>query len=86
MGESSRRSCRGATFAGLTKSDVGAIADYLKSLPPVSHKAQGPFGPDDKPPVPRMMVVFPGGNGASTANTSHDAACNLTEKQSNNDI
>src|SRR6267142_5364622 len=45
-------------FAGLTKSDAGAIADYLKSLPPVSHKAQGPFGSGDKPPVPRMMVVF----------------------------
>ena len=46
-------------FAGLTKSDAGAIADYLKSLPPISHKAQGPFGPDDAPPLPRMMVVFP---------------------------
>jgi mono/diheme cytochrome c family protein len=49
-------------FAGLTKSDAGAIADYLKSLPPVSNKAQGPFGSSDKPPVPRMMVVFPAGN------------------------
>ena len=49
-------------FAGLTKSDAVAIADYLKSLPPVSHKAPGPFGPNDKPPVPRMMVVFPAGN------------------------
>src|SRR5690242_13387034 len=48
-------------FAGLTKSDAGAIADYLKSLPPVSHKAQGPFGPDDAPPLPRMMVVYPAG-------------------------
>ena len=49
-------------FAGLTKSDAGAIADYLKSLPPVSHQAQGPFGSGDKPPVPRMMVVFPASN------------------------
>jgi hypothetical protein len=49
-------------FAGLTKSDAGAIADYLKSLTPVSHNVQGPFGPGDKPPVPRMMVVFPAGN------------------------
>jgi mono/diheme cytochrome c family protein len=49
-------------FAGLTKSDAGAIADYLKSLQPVSNKAQGPFGPNDKPPVPRMVVVFPAGN------------------------
>src|ERR1700730_17061247 len=45
-------------FAGLTKSDAGAIADYLKSLPPVSHKVPGPFGSGDKPPVPRMIVVF----------------------------
>jgi hypothetical protein len=49
-------------FAGLTKSDASAIVDYLKSLQPVSHKAQGPFGSGDKPPVPRMMVVFPAGN------------------------
>ena len=49
-------------FAGLTKADAGAIADYLKSLPPVSHNVRGPFGPGDKPPVPRMMVVFPDGN------------------------
>ena len=49
-------------FAGLTKSDAGAIADYLKSLPPVSNKTQGPFGPNDKPPVPRMVVVFPPDN------------------------
>ena len=25
--------------------------DYLKSLPPVSHKALGPFGPGVNPPV-----------------------------------
>ena len=49
-------------FARLTKSDAGAIADYLKSLPPVSQRAQGPFGSGDKPPVPRLMVVFPAGN------------------------
>jgi mono/diheme cytochrome c family protein len=46
-------------FSGLTKSDASAIAEYLKSLPPVSHKVPGPFGPGDKPPVPRMMMVFP---------------------------
>ncbi len=59
-------------FAGLTKSDAGAIADYLKSLPPVSHSAPGPFGPGETPPVPRMMVVFPEGNGGDCANSSHD--------------
>jgi mono/diheme cytochrome c family protein len=67
-------------FAGLTKSDAGAIADYLKSLPPVSHKALGPFGPGDIPPVPRMMVVYPTRNGASTANTSHDDRTQLDRK------
>jgi len=49
-------------FAGLTKSDAGAVADYLKSLPPVSHKVEGPFGSGEKPSVPRMTVVFPAGN------------------------
>ena len=38
-------------FAKLTKADVEAIADYLKSLPPVRNKAAGPFGPDEKVPV-----------------------------------
>ena len=70
-------------FAGLTKSDAGAIADYLKSLPPVSHKAQGPFGPGDKPPVPRMMVVFPAGNRLAQ---SRATARNLRDRHSNNDI
>ncbi|WP_245296963.1 MULTISPECIES: cytochrome c [Rhodomicrobium] len=38
-------------FARLTKADAEAIADYLKSLPPVRNKAAGPFGPDEKVPV-----------------------------------
>jgi mono/diheme cytochrome c family protein len=67
-------------FAGLTKSDAGAIADYLKSLPPVSHKVPGPFGPDDKPPVPRMMVVLPATGDADAANTSHNASTQLDRK------
>jgi mono/diheme cytochrome c family protein len=46
-------------FANLTKSDVQAIAAYLKSLPPVSHKVLGPFGPDEKAAVSRMKVVPP---------------------------
>jgi mono/diheme cytochrome c family protein len=39
------------SFAHLTKFDALAIAVYLKSLPPVSHKVPGPFGPGDKPTV-----------------------------------
>ena len=35
-------------LASLTKSDALAIAMYLKSLPPISNKVAGPFGPDEK--------------------------------------
>jgi hypothetical protein len=38
-------------FSKLTKQDAEAIADYLMSLKPVSHKVPGPFGPDEKPSV-----------------------------------
>ncbi len=40
----------------LTKSDALAIAAYLKSLPPVSHKVPGPFGAAGTPSV---MVMSP---------------------------
>jgi hypothetical protein len=46
-------------FADLTKSDALSITVFLKSLPPVSHKVPGPFGPDEKVPVFRMKVVPP---------------------------
>jgi len=46
-------------FAYLTKSDALAIAAYLKSLPPVSHKVAGPFGPGVAPSV-FVMTVLPG--------------------------
>ena len=48
-----------ADFAALSDSDVGAIVDYLKSLPPVAHKVPGPFGPDEEPEVVRMTIVPP---------------------------
>jgi mono/diheme cytochrome c family protein len=35
-------------FANMTKGDATAVAAYLKSLPPISHKVAGPFGPDEK--------------------------------------
>jgi hypothetical protein len=50
-------------YAGLTKSDAAAIAEYLKSLPPVDHKVPGPFGPDEKPAIFRMFVMPPDGAG-----------------------
>jgi mono/diheme cytochrome c family protein len=46
-------------YAGLMKSDAGAIVDYLRSLPPVSHKVPGPFGPDEKPAIFRMKLLSP---------------------------
>jgi mono/diheme cytochrome c family protein len=45
-------------LAYLTRDDVLAIVAFLKSLPPVSHKVPGPFGPNDKPTT-FVMVVLP---------------------------
>ena len=49
-------------FAGLTRSDAGAIADYLISLPPISQKVPGPFGPDEKPNFLVMKLTAPDGS------------------------
>lgn len=46
-------------FAALTKPDALAVAAYLKSLPPVSNKVAGPFGPDEQPTI-FVMSVQPG--------------------------
>jgi mono/diheme cytochrome c family protein len=46
-------------FAGLTKTDASAIADFLRSLPPVTNDVPGPFGPSEKPKVLLMKVVPP---------------------------
>lgn len=43
----------------LTRSDLLAMVAYLRSLPPVSHKVPGPFGPNDTPSV-LVMTVQPG--------------------------
>jgi mono/diheme cytochrome c family protein len=48
-----------AAFAELTDSDAGAIAAYLKSLPPVSNKVPGPFGPGEAPTSFVMKIVAP---------------------------
>ncbi len=47
------------SFAKLTKEDAEAIAAYLKSLPPISNKVPGPFGPDEKPTSFVMKIVPP---------------------------
>jgi len=44
-------------YAGLTKSDVRAIVEYLSSLPAISHKVPGPFGLDEKPAIFRMTIA-----------------------------
>lgn len=46
-------------FANYTKADAYAIAAYLKSLPPVTHKVPGPFGPKENVPVFVLTVLPP---------------------------
>jgi mono/diheme cytochrome c family protein len=47
------------SFAALTDDDAKAIAAYLKSLPPVSYRAPGPFGPEQTPAAPFFRVIVP---------------------------
>ncbi len=46
-------------FAELTKADAQAIAAFLKSLPPVSNKVPGPFGPTETPTSFVFKIVAP---------------------------
>jgi mono/diheme cytochrome c family protein len=46
-------------LAALTAPDALAIAAFLKSLPPVSNKVPGPFGPGEMPSV-FVMSIQPG--------------------------
>ena len=46
-------------LAHLSKRDALAIVTHLKTLPKVSHKVPGPFGPPDTPGV-FLMAVLPG--------------------------
>ncbi|MBV8187919.1 MAG: cytochrome c [Alphaproteobacteria bacterium] len=46
-------------FGNLTKQDAAAIVAYLRSLPSVSNKVPGPFGPQEKPTSFVMKVVPP---------------------------
>jgi len=43
----------------LTKDDMQAVIDYLRSIPQVSNKVVGPFGPKDKPTSFVMKIVPP---------------------------
>jgi len=51
-------------FAHLTKEDVTAIADYLKTIKPVHNAVHGPFGPGEKVLTFIMRVVPPGATAA----------------------
>jgi len=46
-------------FATFTKEDMAAIVAFLRSVPPVSNKVPGPFGPTEKPTSFVMKVVPP---------------------------
>jgi len=46
-------------FANLTKGDAIAIAAYLQSLPAVTNKVLGPFGPKEKPTSFVMKILAP---------------------------
>lgn len=51
-------------FAHLTKADAHAIAAFLKSLKPVSHKVPGPFGPGEKVSTFLYRILPPGATAA----------------------
>jgi mono/diheme cytochrome c family protein len=44
-------------YANLTRQDVLAITNFLKSLPSVKNKVPGPFGPSEKPTSFVMKIV-----------------------------
>ena len=47
-------------FANLTPEDVSAIVAFLRSIPAVSNKVPGPFGPKDES-TSFVMKIVPGG-------------------------
>jgi mono/diheme cytochrome c family protein len=47
------------TFGQMKESDVADIVAYLRSLPPVSNKVPGPFGPSEKPTAFVLKILPP---------------------------
>ena len=47
------------SYGAMSDADAAALAAYLKSLPPVRHKAPGPVGPAEKAPAPYLTLVVP---------------------------
>jgi hypothetical protein len=46
-------------YAALTDADAGALAAYLKSLPPVRNATPPITGPSATPPAPYFTLVVP---------------------------
>ncbi|MEX2009722.1 MAG: cytochrome c [Dongiaceae bacterium] len=47
------------SYGALNDEDAAALVAYLKSLPPISFKAPGPFGESETPTGPYLTVVVP---------------------------
>jgi mono/diheme cytochrome c family protein len=52
-------------FANLTPEDVNSIAEFLKTIPPVSHEVPGPFGPGEKVTAFLFRILPPGETAAA---------------------
>src|SRR5262245_7863144 len=46
-------------FANFPPQDVQAIVAFLRTIPPVQHKVEGPFGPSQNPDVYIMRIIPP---------------------------
>jgi mono/diheme cytochrome c family protein len=47
-------------YTSLKPDDASAIAAYLKTLPPITNKVPGPFGPNEKASSFVMRIIPPG--------------------------
>jgi mono/diheme cytochrome c family protein len=47
------------SYAALTDNDAKALVAFLKTLPPVTHKVPGPFGPSEARTAPYFTVALP---------------------------
>ncbi|MGE0699455.1 MAG: cytochrome c [Hyphomicrobiaceae bacterium] len=47
------------SYAALSDDDAGALAAYLKALPPVRNAVPQPVGPQQRPPAPYLTLAMP---------------------------
>lgn len=47
------------SYSHISKDDAAALVAYLRTLPPVEHLVPGPFGVQEKPTAPYMIVKMP---------------------------